>query len=95
MIVRIMADGQYRIDDDDAPALAVIERLDGRMLETVEANNARAFQATLAQLINHVHRVGHAVADTELVASDVIVPPSDMTLEETETLLVGAAVGER
>lgn len=94
MIVRIMADNQYRIDDD-AAELAEIEQLDSKLLGAVEANDARAFHETLAQLINHVRRQGQLVSATEVVASDVIVPPADISLAETRILLPQTAAGER
>ena len=93
MIVRIMADNQYRIDDDTS-ALTEIEQLDSQLLAAVEANNARAFHETLTQLIDHVHRLGLPVPDSELVASDVLVPPADMTLAETRSLLLQTAATE-
>jgi hypothetical protein len=93
MIVRIMADNQYRIDEKHAAAIAEIDRLDGELMTAVEANDETAFDAALARLISHVRRLGQPVADTELVASDVIVPPADMSLAETRSLLVESAAG--
>jgi hypothetical protein len=95
MIVRIMADNQYRIDEKHTAAIAEIDRLDGELLAAVEANDDRAFHAALTHLINHVRRLGQPIADAELVASDVIVPPADMTLAETQGLLMKPAVSLR
>lgn len=93
MIVRIMADGQYRIGDDPA-ALTEIEHLDSGLLRAVKSNDAQAFHDTLTQLIEHVHRLGQPVSNTELVTSDVIVPPADITLDETRSLLPQTAASE-
>lgn len=92
MIVRIIADNQYRIDD--AAAHAEIDQLDSQLLKAVEANDARAFHDTLSILIEHVRRLGQPVPATELVASDVIVPPADITLAETRSLLLQTVESE-
>lgn len=93
MIVRIMADNQYRIDDD-ASMLTEIEQLDGRLFTAVETNDEGAFHDALTGLIDHVHHLGQPVSDEEVVASDVIVPPADMTVAETRKLLLQEAAVE-
>ncbi|MGO8946378.1 MAG: PspA-associated protein PspAA [Ktedonobacterales bacterium] len=87
MIVRIMSDNQYRIDDKHAAAIQEIDRLDAKLFTAMETNDDRAFQETLAQLVEHVHSAGRILPDSELAASDVIVPPADITLAETKSLL--------
>lgn len=85
MIVRVMADGQYRIDDETVHA--EIDQLDSALQGAIEANDVAAFHNTLSRLIEKVHRLGQPVSEKELVTSDVIVPPADMTLAETRSLL--------
>lgn len=87
MIVRIMADNQYHIADDDVDALGQIEALGGELEEAVEAEDAGAFYGTLARLIAHVRRTGSPLGTSELVPSDLIVPPANVTLEETKRAL--------
>jgi hypothetical protein len=95
MIVRIMSENQYRIDEKHAAVAEEISRLDASLAAAVETNDARGFQDTLAQLVEKVHRYGRILSDSELVVSDVIVPPADITLAETRSLLVRNSVAGR
>jgi hypothetical protein len=97
MIVRVMADGQYRIDDEtgNETVHTEIDQLDSTLQGAIEANDEAAFHDTLSTLIEKVHRLGQPVSETELVTSDVIVPPADMTVAETKYLLFLPAGSER
>lgn len=82
MIVRIMGEGQYRVDD------VVIERLNelDDALEAALADEA-AFPAALAALLSAVRMEGEQLADDELVTSDVVLPSGDATVAEVRALL--------
>lgn len=82
MIVRIMGEGQYTVDD------AVVERLNelDDALEAALADEA-AFPSALAALLEAVRQEGAPVPDEELVTSDVVLPASDATVAEVRALL--------
>ena len=83
MIARLMGDGQYRIDD----ALhAELNALDERAVAALEANDEAELDARLDEIWQLVKERGERLADDDLSASDLIVPPSDLTLEETRAL---------
>jgi hypothetical protein len=87
MIVRIMADGQYRIDARRDAEIREITRLDEELAAAEGGNDEAHFRAILARLIAHVRQYGQVVPFDELVPSDLMVPASDMTLAETRALL--------
>lgn len=89
MIVRIMADNQYRIVDGYS---AEIEQLDNELMEAIEASDEARFHATLQHLIDHVHQSGEVVPDSELVPSDIMVPAEDMTVAEAQAVLQKSTV---
>ena len=78
MIVRISGEGQYELDDDKREELNGLER---KVLDDVEQGRADAFPPAYAALLDDV-RSGRRVADDELVPSDVILPPADITFAE-------------
>jgi hypothetical protein len=78
VIVRISGEGQYELDDDRREELHGLER---RVIDTVEQGREDEFAAAYAALIDDV-RTGRRAADDELIASDVILPPADMTFAE-------------
>jgi hypothetical protein len=92
MIVRIMADNQYRLADDQT---AEIERLDTQLMAALDADDNAHFQSTLSALIDHVQRNGHLVAPDELVPSDIMVPAGDMTLDEAKSAMQKAVVHDQ
>lgn len=84
MIVRIMADNQYRLDDSMLPE---VHRLDDALEAALTGGDDATFSATLGQIVAYVRTHGQPVPDVEVVASDLIVPADDMTREEAQALL--------
>lgn len=79
MIVRISGMGQFRLDDN---AVKQLDALDTRLTDALNEQNEEEFRATLAETIQFVQESGTEVPDTEVVPSEVIVPPEDVTLAE-------------
>jgi hypothetical protein len=84
MIVRIMGEGQYRVDD------AIAERLNGlddRAMEAIDRQDEAELDRYLDEMAELVRREGSRLPDDDLSPSDAVVPPSDLTLAETAKLL--------
>jgi hypothetical protein len=79
MIVRISGEDQYRLDDSESERLEELERALGA---TAEGSDEDAFHQSLSALLDYVRSRGSVVGDDELETSDVILPPSDVTLAE-------------
>ena len=86
MIVRLMGEDQYRVDDDLATAL---NELDEQAAQAVEAGNEENLQRLLGQMASMVRDRGERLDDADLSASDGIVPPEDLTLDEARELFEG------
>jgi hypothetical protein len=83
MIVRLMGEGQYRIDD---ALLSQLNELDEQAQAAMDAEDEPALDDKLDQMWQLVRDRGELLSDDELSASDLIIPPSDLTLEETRKL---------
>jgi PspAA-like protein len=83
MIVRVMGEGQWRVDDALAGRLA---ELDAETERAVERDDEQALHAALAALVDVV-RGGERLDDAHLGSSDAIVPPPDLTLEEARRII--------
>ena len=83
MIVRIMGVGQYRVDD---AVLAELNALDDRAMAALEQSDEPGLDAALEAMAALVGASGESLGDDEIAVSDVVVPPSDLTLEETRAL---------
>ena len=78
MIVRISGEGQFRLPDQDAERL---NELDNRAVAAVEQGDETGFRELWSQMLELVARDGNALDDDELVESDVILPPRDITID--------------
>jgi PspAA-like protein len=79
MIVRVSGEGQYRLPDEDA---ARLNELDNRAVSAVESGDETGFRELWSQMLEIVEADGSPLDDDELVESDVILPPRDISFEE-------------
>ena len=83
MIVRLSGEGQYRVSDD------VVQKLDGLDDEAqaaLEHDDETELDRKLDEMWELVRREGEALPEDDLSPSDFVIPPSDLTLEETKRL---------
>ncbi|MCL8027076.1 PspA-associated protein PspAA [Nocardioides bruguierae] len=84
MIVRILGEGQFDVDD---ASLDRLNELDSAVEAAVGAGDHEAFAAALTALLDAVRAEG-AVHDVDsLDSSDLILPPADAGLEEVRDML--------
>ena len=91
MIVRIMAEDQYRLDDSYR---VQIEQLDEATEAALNEGDEAAFQKALHELIGAVREHGQVIPVEEIVPSDWIIPGPDMTLAEARSRLQAVPTGE-
>ena len=84
MIVRLMGEGQFRVDD---ALLTRLNELDAEVTRAVEQGDERALWTSLQALADAVREGGEKLADADLRPSDAIIPPEDLSLEEARELL--------
>jgi hypothetical protein len=86
VIVRISTEGQYEVPDSDTDEL---NQLDNRAVDACETTDEASFGKAFGELLDFVRSHGRAVPDDELVGSDIILPPPDVSLEEARTEFQG------
>jgi hypothetical protein len=86
VIVRLMTEGQYRVPEDVQGRL---NELDDAAVSALDADDETTLDARLDEMWQLVKDRGERLPDDEVVPSDVIVPPSDLSLEETRQLFSG------
>jgi hypothetical protein len=90
MIVRILNEGQWRIEDG---AVTDLNRLDDAVEEAVATNDESELATALHALLQEVRTLGTQVPDDELADSDLILPAADSTIEEIRQLLTTSDEG--
>jgi hypothetical protein len=86
MIIRILGEGQYQLDDGLLEKLNV---MDNRIVGHVSKGDKAGFAKDLAGLISTVREHGKPLDPAEIQPSDVIIPISDMTIEEAKAVFSG------
>jgi hypothetical protein len=83
MIVRILGEGQFELDDD---AIAQLQAFDAQVESAVERNDQQSLAAALGALLARA-RQGTPLPADSLESSDVIIPHEDATVDEVRKLL--------
>ena len=84
MIVRVLGEGQFRVDDDTAAKLTVLDKdLDA----AVHADDEAAFRLALGAAVSLVRAEGAPIEAEEFITADYILPFSDATVAEVRKLL--------
>jgi len=89
VIVRILGEGQFRVNDDVAAKLTA---LDIDLDAAVNSENENAFKAALGAAERLVRESGTRVPDEEFVTADYILPFSDATVGEVRKLLADGTI---
>jgi len=84
VIVRIMGEGQYTLDDTHAELL---NSLDSGLEAAVEAGDESAYQAALVDLLAKVRTLGTPLADDALDASDAVLPAEGSHIDDVRDML--------
>ncbi len=86
MIVRLMGEGQWRVDDT---LRARLEELDAETERAAEVGDEEALHAALRALHAAVRDGGEKLDHAHLAASDAVIPPEDLSLDDARALLAG------
>lgn len=90
MIIRVLGEGQYTVDDAHADLL---NSLDSGLERAVESGDEGAFRAALAELLAQVRTLGQPLPDDSLEPSDALLPAEDSSLEDVRALLADTSEG--
>ena len=86
MIVRILGEGQLRVDDSATDELNV---LDAALEKAVNAGDEQAVRPALTALLDRVRSLGSPLPEDMIEPSDLILPYSDAGLEDVRELITG------
>ena len=84
MIVRILGEGQFSVDDE---ASAVLDRLDTDLEGAIERGDEAAFSVALSALLGHVRSHGEALPLEHIGPSELILPHEGSSMDEVRKML--------
>lgn len=79
MIIRILGEGQFRLDDS---LVQKINKIDNQIVDHVSKGKKTEYVQDLANLISTIKQLAEPVDPVEILPSDIIIPPSDLSFEE-------------
>ncbi len=85
MIVRILSEGQYRLDSSHLDELNAI---DNRLVQVVADADDIEFHRLFADMLALVREKGSRAGSDELLESDIILPAPDTSLKEARGLFI-------
>lgn len=91
MIIRIMGEGQYRAPEALCDEL---NQIDNRIVDLVNEGKVEEFRSELARLISQIKERGEPIKAEEILESDIIVPPEDLSFEEAKNVFKGSGIFE-
>jgi chromosome condensin MukBEF complex kleisin-like MukF subunit len=86
VIVRVMGEGQFNVDDEVAKGL---NDLDEQAERALEAGDEEQLSELLRRMAEAVRTNGARLPADDLSASEAIIPPDDLTLDEARELFQG------
>jgi len=86
VIVRIATEGQYELSDESRAELG---ELDNNVVASCQSDDEEQFRASFGRLLDFVRTEGRPVSDDQLVGSDLIVPPPDVSVQEAKEEFTG------
>ncbi|AKB20061.1 MULTISPECIES: hypothetical protein [unclassified Methanosarcina] len=91
MIIRIMGEGQYRAPEALCDEL---NKIDNKIVALVAEGKAEGFRKELVKLISDIKEKAEALGAEEILESDIIVPPEDLSFEEAKSVFTGSGIFE-
>ena len=83
MIIRILGEGQFRFDDSN---LGDLNKIDNQIVDHVKNGNQDGFCQELVRMITTVKELGKPISVQEVIPSDIIVPPADLSFQEARNI---------
>jgi PspAA-like protein len=84
VIVRILSEGQYELDDE---AVAELNTLDEALTRAIDTGDDGAFRAALSSLLDKVRDAGKPLPVDSLQPSDFVLPDADAHVDDVREML--------
>ena len=83
MIIRVLGEGQFRFDESH---LGDLNKIDNQIVDHVKNGDQNGYRQDLVRMISTVKQLGNPISEEEIIPSDIIVPPADLSFEEARNI---------
>jgi hypothetical protein len=91
-IVRIMGQGQFKINEDIVKRINEIDDTIVQILQNESKSDDQKYRAKITDIVETITSKGQKLEDKELVESDIIVPDTDISIDEAKKVFQGQGV---
>jgi len=91
-IVRIMGQGQYKVNEEIVRNINDIDNAIVQILQNADKSDDREFKTKIGHLVQIITSKGQRLDDKEIVESDIIVPDSDISIDEAKKVFKGEGI---
>jgi len=91
-IVRIMGQGQFRINEDTVKRINEIDDTIVQILQNERKADDQEYRTKITEMVQTIKSKGQKLEDKELVESDIIVPDTDISLDEAKKVFQGEGI---
>jgi hypothetical protein len=91
-IVRIMGQGQFKINEDIVKRINEMDDTIVQILQNESKSDDQKYRAKITEIVETITSEGQKLEDKELVESDIIVPDTDISIDEAKKVFQGQGV---
>ena len=91
-IVRIMGQGQYKVNEETVKNINDIDNTIVQILQNADRSDDQEFKTKIADLVQIIISKGQRLDDKEIVESDIIVPDSEISINEAKKVFEGEGI---
>jgi hypothetical protein len=91
-IVRIMGQGQYKVNEETVKNINDIDNTIVQILQNADRSDDQEFKTKIAHLVQIITSKGQRLDDKEIVESDIIIPDSDISIDEAKKVFEGEGI---
>jgi hypothetical protein len=91
-IVRIMGQGQYKVNEEIVRNINDIDNAIVQILQNADKSDDQEFKTKIGHLVQIITSKGQRLDDKEIVESDIIVPDSDISIDEAKKVFKGEGI---
>ena len=87
-----MGQGQFKINEDIVKRINEIDDTIVQILQNESKSDDQKYRAKITEIVETITSEGQKLEDKELVESDIIVPDTDISIDEAKKVFQGQGV---
>jgi len=91
-VIRIMGQGQFKINEDIVKKINEIDDAIVQILQNESKADDQEFRTKIAEIVQTITSEGQKLNDKELVESEIIVPDTDISIDEAKKVFQGEGI---